>query len=93
VWDTLSTLDRLSAYDPGTKASGLTGERAVADDRQLDLLPPRHGMSGSAECVASMTPKPAGQERGSPQRCGGIGDGQGASGQVGQIEVEHLGGG
>ncbi|PZS35609.1 MAG: hypothetical protein DLM58_03505 [Pseudonocardiales bacterium] len=28
VWDTLTRLDLLSAYDPGTKASVLTGEQS-----------------------------------------------------------------
>jgi ligand-binding SRPBCC domain-containing protein len=41
VWDTLTQLDLLSAYDPGTKASVLTGEQAdgVGAERRCDVRP------------------------------------------------------
>lgn len=41
VWDTLTQLDLLSAYDPGTKASVITGEQAsgVGAERRCDVRP------------------------------------------------------
>jgi hypothetical protein len=41
VWDTLTQLDLLSAYDPGTKTSVLTGEQAdgVGAERRCDVRP------------------------------------------------------